>query len=61
MNFSKKEKTAQVNGLLTEDGLEELLEGKNCYALDIEFPFVVSFIEKRIGFERNCDLTRMNV
>lgn len=61
VNFAKREKSAQLNGLFTGDGLRGMLEGKDYYAVDMVFPFITSFIDRSLGFEGCFELTRMNV
>lgn len=61
LNFGKKGKTAQLNGLLTGHGLRGMVDGRDYYAGAIVFPFLASFNYKSFGLEKSCDLTRMNV
>lgn len=61
VDFAKTGKTTQLNGLFTADGLRGMLEGKDYYAVDMVFPFVAAFIDRSLGFEEKCELTRMNV
>lgn len=61
MSYVKKEKTAQLNRLLTGNGLRGMLRSKIHYADDMVFSFVALFTDKSIGFEANFDRTRMNV
>lgn len=58
VSFADKEKIAEMNGLCTGDGLQEMLEGRDHYALDMVFSFVAIFSDKSVGFETKCDLTR---
>lgn len=60
VNLSIKEKTAQLNGLLTGGGLQEILKGKCHYAINRTVPFVASFSDRNVGFDVNRDLTGKN-
>lgn len=52
VHIARKEKTAELNVLYTEDGLGGLLGRKDHYAIDIVFPLVASFMNKSIGLKR---------
>lgn len=56
MNSAKKEKTAQLSGLFTGDGLRKMLERKDCFVVDIVFSFVPSFVDKPVRFEAEFGL-----
>jgi len=57
VDFSKKEKTAQLNGFFLRDGVRGMLEGKNFRSIDLVFPFIASFIDRALGFQGNPVIT----
>lgn len=61
VDLSRKERTAQPSGLLTEDKLQKMMKKSSHYALDRFFLFVVSFIDRSLRFVEKCDLTRTSV
>lgn len=61
MNFGRREKSAQPNGLFTGDGLREMLERKKYYAVDEVFSSTASPIDSSIYFAEHYWLTGMNV
>lgn len=61
VDSAKNEKSAQLNGLSTEAGLQEKVEGKEHYGVYIFFPFVALLADRSIGSAVNCDLSVMNV
>lgn len=40
MNSARSEKVAQPSGPFTWDGFRGVLEGKDCYGMDMAFPFI---------------------
>jgi len=60
VDFSKTEKTSQLNGLFLREGVRGMLEGKNFRAVDMVFPFVLSFIDRILGFQGTADLTSVH-
>lgn len=61
VNFVKKEKTAQLNGLCTGDDLRGILEGKKHYAVDMVFSSLASCIERNLEYEATYNLTQMSM
>lgn len=61
LGSAKKERTAQMNGLLRKEGLGQTIERSNYNAFSAAFPLVMSFIAKGLGFLEGCDSARMNV
>lgn len=61
VDFAKKEKTAELDGLSIRDGPRQMFGGKEHYADDTVFLLVASFIDRNIGFGTNCDLTGINM
>lgn len=61
MSALLRKRTAQLDGLLTGDGLRRMLEENIHHAVDILLPFVTSFIDRSVGLEANFDLIRMGV
>lgn len=61
VDFAEKERTAELEVLLTGEGLGDMMEGKNYYAFDAAFPSVAVFIYRSLGFVERYRLTRMNV
>lgn len=61
VSIARREETAQRNGLFTGNGLRVMLEGKDYYAADMFFPFTASVIDKSLGFEGRCELTKMSL
>lgn len=60
-SFAKREKSAQHNGLFTRDGLRGMSKGKNSYATHVVFSSTASFVDRSIGLEERCELTRMYI
>lgn len=61
MDLGKGVETAQLNGLFPKDGLREMLERNNYYAVDWDFQCTAAFIDRSLGFEARCDLSQMTV
>lgn len=61
MNLVKREKTAQLNVLLTGGGLRGFLKELNEYAVGMLATLTTSFIGKSLGFDGSCELTPMSV
>lgn len=61
LDFSKKVRTTKLNGLFMKDGKRGILEEKNLYAVDIVFQLVAALIDKKLGFEAQCEVTRINL
>ena len=61
VDFSKKEKTAQLNGFFLRDGVRGMLEGKNYRAIDLVFPFIAAFVDRALGFQDQPTLTTLNM
>lgn len=61
VNFTKREKTAQFNGLFVGDGLREMLERKDSYAVDRVFPPTAPFTDSTLTFKGRCELSRLKV
>lgn len=59
--FAKKEQTAQLSSLLTEEGLRGMMEKRRYYAVDVLFLFEASFDDRCLGFVERCDLTWTSV
>ena len=61
IDFSKHERSTQLNGLYVREGLRGMLEGKNYRALDMVFPIIVGFLERCLGFASAPVLTDLHV
>lgn len=61
VDFAKKNQKAQLDGLLTKDGLRATMERKNHYALGKLLPFVAALIERSTDSVNRCGFTRMHV
>lgn len=61
LNFGKNRKPPQVNGLLTGDGLQALLKGQESCVIDMVFPIVACFVDRKIVLQASCAFTRMIV
>jgi len=60
VDFSKKEKSAQMNGFYLRDGVRGMLEGKNYRAVDMVFPFLAAFFDRAVGFSQDPSFTALN-
>lgn len=60
LDFAREEQTPQLNGLLTGDGLREMIEGRNHCDADAVLLFAASFINRNPGFLERRDLTRIS-
>lgn len=61
LDFAKKERTAQLNGMFTGEELQKMMERRNCYSADTVPPLVAAFIDRGFGVEERCDFTRVIV
>lgn len=61
MELGKKQQTAQLSGLFTEDGLREMTKSRISYAADMRLPYDAPGIDGCLGFMERCELTRMNL
>lgn len=59
VNFSRRDETAQLNGLKTGDVLQRMRRTKHFYAVYMVFPFTALFTEWSLGLEELCELTRV--
>lgn len=59
--FAKKEHTAQLNDLRSEERLQRTMEVGNWDGIDAVFPFDPAFVAKIPDCVERCDQTRMNV
>lgn len=61
VDSAKKKRTAQLNVLLTEDGLRELSDGRIYCTVDKVFSFAAAFIHRNLVSAEKCEFTRMSV
>lgn len=61
VDFAKKDKTAQLKGDFTADGVKTILLRKDQYAANMIFPFLASYSGRSTRFTRFPDFTRVNV
>lgn len=59
--FAKEEQKAQLSTLIVEDGLQEMMEGKNYRIADAVFLFVERLISSNLDVVESCNLARMSV
>lgn len=50
-----------MNGIVTRERLRGMMDGRNCYAVDVVSLFAVAFISRSLGFVERYDLTRMKM
>ena len=53
IDFSTKDNTCRLNGILLEAGVRGMLEGKDYRNLDFVFPFVAAYVDKISGCTSN--------
>lgn len=61
VDFAITEKPAQPSGLFARNEAHGMLEDQNYYAVDMDFLLLTSCIDESLGFDRRCELTRMEV
>lgn len=61
MGFAKKEPTAQLNALLTAEGLQEMMTGRSWYSIEIVLPFVATSVDRSLGTMKKSSLALMSV
>lgn len=49
VDFAKKEHSAQMNGLITEDRLRRMMDGRYRYAIDTVYSLVASSWDRNLG------------
>lgn len=61
VHFSGKESTSQLNGLYLNDGVGVMMEGEHYQAIDIDFPYIATFLDQCTGHIKECPLSPIDV
>lgn len=60
VEFAKKQQTAQLNGLVTEERLRGTMEERIYYVIDAVCWLVVAFNDRSVVFLERCEVIRMS-
>lgn len=60
IDFGKVCGTSGLDGILTKNGLNGMLEGRDYKGLDKVFPFIAAFLDRCTGHERTVPMTRVH-
>lgn len=60
-HIAEKERRRQLSSPSTGDDLPGMMERRSWYAVDTVFPFVEAHTNRKLGFAKRDDLSRMNM
>lgn len=60
IDFSQRESSLKLNGILLNGGARRILEGKECRAIDMVFPILCGFIDHVTGYAKSPKMTKVH-